>query len=354
MKSYRKIEGTSSYCLTFQAGHGGNGLVYICYKSNSNGLPDGGSGGRGGNVYLQLDNNINTLSSILLPGQQGINGDPGERSGRHGANGKDIHILVPTGTHAYHKIDGDEELLIGYISSAHPKLLIAVGGKGGNGNHLDRKCETLERTGGLPGETASVILKHIIASDILIVGPVNSGKSLLFNKLIGRDLSPSDSYLYTTKKPILGSMHYYTYQRPLVLIDTPSEHLSEGQLTFLIKGASSIIITVRLPEDINHIRDILHLSVYNLVINTVDSSKQKVYLVLNTDDECSPDYIGLAEIQTYCSLYQCNLANPKLSLSSIIRDIYSDLFHEDYSTEDIAHEYQEQEGVIRPCKIFKC
>lgn len=344
-KSYRKSNNASSYHLVIQAGRGGNGLVGLCYKSNAKGLPNGGNGGRGGHVYLQLDKNLHTLSLVTLPSEKGINGYPGERDSRHGSHGKDMYIMVPEGTRAYHRMEDGEEFLLGSVSVTQPTLLIAKGGKGGHGNWHDHNCESKDRVAGLPGGIADLILKHVILSDILVLGPVNSGKSLLFNKLIQKDISPSASYPYTTQKPILGSLQYYSYQRPLIVLDTPANN--EDNLPTLITGAPTLVLVFKVPEDVLTQKDLLDHPLYKLVFASTDISEKKVYIILNTDKDLDPEVtVSNHRPSPNYKLYACNLLEPKLSLSTVITSICKHVLKEAYSRESIVPAYQRRADAI--------
>lgn len=123
--------------LTVKAGDGGNGAVSFCHNyRNPKGGPDGGNGGKGGNVYFQGDEQLNSFFSLSnRKKRMAGNGGNGQKQLKTGKSGKNIYIKVPLGT-VIKKAEllpqlGSKELVLGEILFPQQKLLIAKGGKGG-------------------------------------------------------------------------------------------------------------------------------------------------------------------------------------------------------------------------------
>ncbi|MEA4115404.1 GTPase ObgE [Mycoplasma sp. 744] len=210
--------------ITLQAGKGGDGMISFRREAHvDKGGPDGGDGGRGGNIYFVGDPGKNTLLSLYgnkkIVAQDGINGGP---KNLYGAAGKDTYVKVPLGTIVY-----QNEKIIADIIEAK-EYLVAKGGQGGRGN---MKFKTARNTAprisenGSKGEKyeANIILK--VMSDVGIVGKPSAGKSTLLSALSNAKAKIAE-YEFTTLVPQLGLVKYY--DNSFTIADLPG----------LIKGAS--------------------------------------------------------------------------------------------------------------------
>jgi GTP-binding protein len=215
-----------------QAGNGGNGVVsFRRLKFVAKGGPDGGDGGRGGDVWLEVDENLMTLMDIKYrrkySAERGGDGSGNQKSGRAG---KSVTIRVPPGTAVYDA--GHKEDLLTDLTKHCERFCAAKGGKGGLGN-VNFKSPTNQAprksTPGKPGERRRLILELRLIADVGLVGYPNAGKSTILAAL--SDAKPKiASYPFTTLTPNIGtvSLDNYTSFR---LADIPGiiEGASKGK-----------------------------------------------------------------------------------------------------------------------------
>jgi GTP-binding protein len=190
-----------------RAGHGGSGLAsFRREKFLPFGGPDGGDGGRGGDIYLVADSDMESLASfkhksLFKAGKGGAGG----KNRMHGINAGDLVIKVPVGTAAYVKEDGGE-LIVADLQKDGQKVLLAKGGKGGKGNvhyaTATRKAPTIFQPGE-EGQQCDIVLKMMLVIDVCIIGFANSGKSALLAALSSARPEVAD-YQFTTRVPALG------------------------------------------------------------------------------------------------------------------------------------------------------
>lgn len=205
-----------------KAGDGGRGCIsFRREKHVPKGGPNGGDGGRGGNVRLEGDSGLLTLLDFKYqPQLKAERGQHGRGKDCNGRAGKDLIAKVPLGT-----IVKD----IGEILTAGQQLVVAHGGRGGRGNKqfatsTDRAPRRAEP--GTPGEEKRLLLELKIIADIGLVGAPNAGKSTLINS-ISTTHSKVASYPFTTLNPVLGVVNLDSEHR-IVVADMPG----------LIEGAS--------------------------------------------------------------------------------------------------------------------
>jgi GTP-binding protein len=212
--------------ITIRSGKGGDGLVHFHReKFVPRGGPDGGDGGRGGNVVFQVSPNLNTLASFrhqsLFVGVDGSRGGPNKMSGK---SAKDLIILVPPGT-SIHDLEGNA--LVGDLVTVNQQLIVARGGRGGRGNqHFASSRNQAPRTAerGEPGQTRKLKLELKLIADVGIVGVPNAGKSSLLAAVTNAKPKIGD-YPFTTLEPNLGVTEMDA-DTTLVLADIPG--LIEG------------------------------------------------------------------------------------------------------------------------------
>ena len=203
------------------AGKGGDGKAAFNKIKMALG-PTGGSGGKGGNVYLEAAADLGALRRFRVKKSfKAENGLNGRDSFRDGHDGKDLVLLVPRGTIARNLESGEQIEL----TTVGERVLAARGGKGGKGNfHFRSPTNTSpkEFQRGLEGEQCSLELELKLIADIGLVGFPNIGKSSFLNEVTSAQ-SKVANYSFTTLEPHLGS--YYG----LIIADIPG----------LIEGASS-------------------------------------------------------------------------------------------------------------------
>ena len=208
------------------AGNGGNGCVgFRREKFIPMGGPDGGDGGNGGSVWLQADENLNTLVDFRHETRfKAQRGENGMGSQMYGKAGEDRLITVPVGT-VVHNVDTDE--VIGDLTVHGQRLLIAKGGKGGLGNmHFKSSVNRTPRraTPGTEGETRGLRLELKLLADVGLLGFPNAGKSTFIRAVSAATPKVAD-YPFTTLYPNLGVVSVEAH-RSFVIADIPG--LIEG------------------------------------------------------------------------------------------------------------------------------
>ena len=211
--------------IEVQAGTGGNGCLSFRREAHvPKGGPDGGDGGRGGDVVLRCDDNLRDLQSFRRKAHfRAQRGGHGQGAQRHGADGDRLVIPVPPGTQV-ERWDGTRYDLV----RPGQEVTVAAGGAGGRGNtrfksSVRQAPRLAER--GLPGEEGALRLHLKLLADVGLVGLPNAGKSSLLSR-ITRAQPKVAAYPFTTLEPVLGTLE--ADDRQLVLADIPG----------LIEGAS--------------------------------------------------------------------------------------------------------------------
>ncbi len=191
--------------ITVRAGRGGDGIVaFRREKYVPAGGPAGGDGGRGGQIILQVDDNLQTLLDFkfkrLFLGSDGKRGGPNRCSG---ASGKDLVIKVPCGTEVR---DANTGIILGDLTTKGETLVVAFGGRGGLGNahFLSNRNRAPEKcTEGKDGEEWVLQLELKLLAEVGIIGLPNAGKSTLIAVLSAARPKIAD-YPFTTLVPNLG------------------------------------------------------------------------------------------------------------------------------------------------------
>ena len=215
--------------ISVRAGNGGNGSVsFHREKYVAAGGPDGGDGGRGGSIILQVDDNMSTLMDFRYKRKyvapNGMDGQGGRRSGKDGA---DLVIRVPRGTLVR---DAETGEIMQDMSSKEP-FVLCKGGRGGWGNmHFATPTRQVPRfaKAGLPGESHDVILELKLLADVGLVGFPNVGKSTLLS-VVSKAQPKIANYHFTTLYPNLGVV-WVDEGVSFVMADIPGiiEGASEG------------------------------------------------------------------------------------------------------------------------------
>ena len=188
-----------------QAGDGGDGCSsFRREKYVPLGGPDGGDGGRGGDVVLETDPNLTTLIDLRYQKTYRAEyGNPGKGKQMTGKSGKTLLIRLPPGTLVKDKDSG--ELLVD-LKEAHQQFIVAKGGNGGHGNlHFQSSTQRAPRKlePGWPGGSRNLFLELKLLADVGIMGFPNAGKSTLISKISNARPKIAD-YPFTTLVPNLG------------------------------------------------------------------------------------------------------------------------------------------------------
>jgi GTP-binding protein len=240
--------------IDVHAGRGGDGgLSFRREKHVPKGGPDGGDGGRGGDVVLVADPALRDLSQFRSKRTfKAGRGGPGRGALKHGADGEDVELRVPVGTQV---LDGDGRP-IADLARPEARYVAARGGSGGRGNKrfatATRQTPRFAETG-LPGGDAALDLRLKLLADAALAGLPNAGKSSLLRRISNARPKVAD-YPFTTLAPVLGT------------VDSPAgRQLTVADVPGLIEGASE---GVGLGHEF-----LAHLERARLLVHVIDASE---------------------------------------------------------------------------------
>jgi len=203
-----------------QAGDGGDGCNSFCKIKGLKKRQDGGDGGKGGDIILVADKNVQTLLDFHF--RKHFRADKGSNGGsnhKKGANAVDCIIRLPLGTIVRDKY---EDITYCDLKESSQSVILIKGGLAGHGNSKFRQS-----TQGDPGEEKEITLELKLIADVGIIGYPNAGKSSLISR-VSKAKSKVASYPFTTKTPVLGVVKL-SDERSFVICDIPG----------LIEGAHS-------------------------------------------------------------------------------------------------------------------
>ena len=216
--------------IFISSGKGGDGHIsFRREKFVNNGGPDGGDGGKGGDIIFKVDEGINTLADFHYGGKyKAENGQDGNKRRCHGKNGQDLVIKVPEGTVIKEANSGQ---VIADMSGDNKEMVILKGGRGGNGN-MHYATSTMQAPKyaqpGQPALELEVLLELKVIADVGLVGFPNVGKSTFLSK-VSNAKPKIANYHFTTLSPMLGVVDLKD-ARGFVVADIPGliEGASEG------------------------------------------------------------------------------------------------------------------------------
>ena len=240
--------------ISVRAGDGGNGKSsFRREKFVPKGGPDGGDGGKGGDVVLEVDANVNTLLNFRFNRKYTAeNGDAGDKKKQYGRGAEDCVIKVPQGTLVKDAKTGE---VLADLTELGQRAIVAKGGRGGRGNakfkSASRRAPTFAEFGE-PGESRELLLELKLLADVGLVGYPSVGKSSLIAAVSSARPEIAD-YHFTTLIPVLGVVSL-GYEKSFVMADIPG----------LIEGAAD---GVGLGHDF-----LRHIERTKLILHIVDAA----------------------------------------------------------------------------------
>lgn len=234
--------------IVIGSGHGGPGCVSFRREAMTpRGGPDGGDGGKGGNLVLRATPHLNSLVDYRANKRYvAANGLPGEGSKSFGAHGADMILLLPEGT-IIRNLEGQ---ILADLASVD-EIVLLKGGRGGKGNHFFKTSVNQAPEHAQPGEPGSeleVTLELKLIADVGIIGFPNAGKSTLISRISAAKPKIAD-YPFTTLVPNLGVVKVADY-KSFVLADIPG----------LVKGAhQGVGLGIQFLKHIERTKFFIHL-----------------------------------------------------------------------------------------------
>jgi GTP-binding protein len=260
-----------------EAGRGGDGgLSFRREKYVPKGGPDGGDGGRGGDVVVIVDPSLRDLSAFRrIKNVKAGRGGNGRGSKKHGADGEDAELNVPVGT----QLLDEDGRLVADLATSEGRVVVARGGQGGRGNARfatpTRQTPRFAETG-LPGDELDIELRLKLVVDAALAGLPNAGKSSLLRRISNAKPKVAD-YPFTTLEPVLG------------VVDGPDERqLTVADVPGLIEGAAD-------GAGLGH-QFLAHLERARILVHVLDASEPDLEDRFRTiDAELAAYGAGLAE-----------------------------------------------------------
>lgn len=293
--------------ISVEAGHGGAGRVSFVPSRNQKGGPDGGNGGRGGDVYIRVVSDLTVLDRYT--NHKVIKGEDGEKGGKQnkfGSAGKDIEFVLPLGTTLTDLDTGETEELL----QVDERILVAKGGLGGKGNFEFRSStRTTPRFAqpGLPGEKRNFKAELKLIAQFGLIGLPNAGKSSLLNELTKANVKVAE-YPFTTLESNLGVLE----GNP----STPASRSGRGRILAdipgLIEGASEGKgLGMKFLKHIEKVELLLHC----IAVDAVDIEND-YKVIINELKNFSPELVKKKEIilLTKSDLIEKDELNKKINL----------------------------------------
>ena len=282
--------------IIIKSGKGGDGHVsFRREKYVPNGGPDGGDGGKGGDVIFQVDEGLNTLTDFRHKRKYAAqNGEEGKKRNCHGKNGADIIVKVPAGTVIKEAESGK---VIADLSGDNTRQIILKGGRGGNGNQHYATSTMQAPKYAQPGQPAmelEVLLELKVIADVGLVGFPNVGKSTFLSRV-------------TNAQPKIANYHFTTLSPNLGVVDTANGGFVIADIPGLIEGASEGV-------GLGH-QFLRHIERTKLMIHVVDAA--------GTEGRDPVD--DIYKINNELKAYNADIANrPQVIAANKIDAIFTD------------------------------
>jgi len=322
--------------IFLKSGNGGNGCIsFRREKYVEFGGPDGGSGGKGGDIIFECSPNLNTLIDFRYKQHfKAKKGEDGSGKNCNGAKGKDIIIKVPIGTQIIS--DLDKKTILQDLTNPYQKFIFMKGGKGGFGNNhfkSSKQQAPKKANPGIEGQEIWVWLRLKILADIGIIGLPNAGKSSLLSALTNAKPKIGD-YPYTTLTPQLGIIR--NFEQEIIISDIPG----------LIKDAhKGIGIGTRFLGHVERCKALIHVidvtnkspvASFKIVTKELEEYgynliNKKQIVIINKIDLVNKDILQktLQKIKKYSNMkvYSCSASN-KIGLKDITENLFDLLNNE--------------------------
>ena len=275
--------------IFIRSGKGGDG--HVSFRRElfvPNGGPDGGDGGKGGDIIFEVDEGLNTLNDYRHKAKYCA--QPGEEGGKkrcHGKNGTDLILKVPEGTLIK---DAESGKVIADMSGDNKRQIVLKGGRGGKGNMNYATATMQVPKYAQPGQSAKelwVQLELKVIADVGLVGFPNAGKSTLLS-VVSAAKPKIANYPFTTLEPNLGIVSYRD-NRSFVMADIPGiiEGASEGKglgLRFLRHIERNSLLLFMVPADADDIKKEYEILLGELVKYNPDlQDKSRVLAITKSD-----------------------------------------------------------------------
>jgi GTP-binding protein len=313
--------------IFLKSGDGGAGcLSFRREKYIEFGGPNGGNGGKGGNIYVQGVHNLNTLIDYRyqqhFKAEKGHQGKGQERTGRHG---HDIVLKVPVGTQIF---DEHKETLLLDVTTEEEKVLLLKGGDGGFGNsHYKSSTHQAPRRAdpGWPGQEMWVWMQLKLIADVGLLGLPNAGKST-FLSVVSRAKPKIADYPFTTLHPQLGVVFHH--DKEFVISDLPglikNAHQSAGLGHRFLGHVERCKVLLHLIDGTqDDVCQAYHTIHQELVLYGSDLDNKPELIILNKIDALTDDMI----VQKKQELEACT-GQTVYALSSISKKGLTDILNQ--------------------------
>ena len=277
--------------IEIKAGNGGNGCVSFCKDGfSSRKGPDGGNGGKGGDIIFKTDSHLSTLSSFRNKKKfTAQNGEDGSSRKRSGKKGDDLIITVPCGTLIR---DTNTNEILCDMCDKDMSFICARGGAGGAGNinfktSINRSPQFAKE--GKQGEYFQLVLELKLIADVGLIGMPNAGKSTIISAVTNAN-SKIGNYPFTTLSPVLGVVNMY--DKSFVIADIPG----------LVEGASDGI-------GLGH-EFLKHVQRCKILVHVIDvSADNPIRDFKLISDELSKFDKNLSQLQKIVVANKCDIAS---------------------------------------------